>query len=135
LGCGTYCDNRFGGVSTTGHGETIMKFCLAHDIIKRIDYLGEDAQAATEAACKNMTERLMGTGGAITIDNKGNVGVSFTSRRMVSHQIIITPRNLISSDTLNLLSQAWAYQKLNTMHYGIEHDDHLEQIVVQVPYY
>ncbi|KAG5682879.1 hypothetical protein PVAND_012198 [Polypedilum vanderplanki] len=108
LGCGTYCDNRFGGVSTTGHGETIMKSCLAHDIIKRIDYLGEDAQTATETACNNMTERFFGKGGAITIDKDGNVGISFTSKRM-----------------------AWAYQKLNTMHYGIEKDDHFEQIVDQ----
>ncbi|KAL7028146.1 hypothetical protein ACKWTF_005737 [Chironomus riparius] len=108
LGGGTYCDNRYGGVSTTGHGETIMKACLAHDIVKRIDYLGEDAQTATEIACKNMTDRFLGTGGAITIDNKGKVGVSFTSRRM-----------------------AWAYQKLNMMHYGIEKDDHFEQIVEQ----
>lgn len=83
LGCGTYCDNRFGGVSTTGHGETIMKSCLAHDIIKRIEYLGEDAQTSTESACKSMTERFFGTGGAITVDNNGNVGISFTSKRMV----------------------------------------------------
>jgi L-asparaginase / beta-aspartyl-peptidase len=84
LGGGTYCDNRFGGVSTTGHGETIMKACLAHDIIKRMEYLGEDAQTATSTACKNMTDRFIGTGGAITVDHKGNVGVSFTSKRMVS---------------------------------------------------
>lgn len=84
LGGGTYCDNRYGGVSTTGHGEAIMKACLAHDIIKRIDYLKEDAQTATESACKQMTERFLGTGGAITIDSKGNIGISFTSKRMVS---------------------------------------------------
>lgn len=79
-------DNRmnFPGVSTTGHGETIMKACLAHDIIKRMDYLGEDAQTATETACKNMTDRFLGTGGAITIDSKSEVGISFTSTRMVS---------------------------------------------------
>ena len=71
------------GVSTTGHGETIMKSCLAHDILKRIEYLDEDAQTATETACKNMTERFLGTGGAITIDGKGKVGISFTSARMV----------------------------------------------------
>lgn len=84
---------------------------MAFDIIKRIDYLGEDAQTATEAACKNMTEKLKGTGGAITIDSKGKVGVSFTSKKM-----------------------AWAYQKLNKVYYGIEKDDHFEQIVVQIPY-
>ena len=87
LGGGTYCDNRFGGVSTTGHGETIMKACLANDIIKRIEYLGEDAQTATEAACKTMTDRILGTGGAITIDSKRNVGISFTSKRMVRKTI------------------------------------------------
>lgn len=83
LGAETYCDNRYGGCSTTGHGETIMKACLAFDVIKRIDYLGEDAQTATETACKNMTDRFIGTGGCITIDSKGKVGVSFTSKRMV----------------------------------------------------
>lgn len=70
LGGGTYCDNRFAGVSTTGHGETIMKACLSHDIVKRIEYLGESAQEATEAAVKKMTERFFGTGGAITIDSE-----------------------------------------------------------------
>jgi len=88
LGGGTYCDNKVGGVSTTGHGETIMKACLAHDILKRIDYLNEDAQTATEKACKNMTERFTGTGGAITIDSKANVGVYFTSIRMVSCSVV-----------------------------------------------
>jgi L-asparaginase / beta-aspartyl-peptidase len=73
LGGGTYCDNRYAGVSTTGHGETIMKSCLASDIVKRIEYLNEDAQEATETACKNMTERFFGTGGAITIDRKFSV--------------------------------------------------------------
>lgn len=34
---------------------------------------------------------------------------------------------------LNLF-QAWAYQKLNKVFYGIENGDHLEQIVVQIPY-
>lgn len=70
LGGGTYCDNRFGGVSTTGHGETIMKACLAHDIVKRMEYLNETAQQATEQACIKMTERFFGTGGAITIDSE-----------------------------------------------------------------
>jgi len=38
LGCGTYADNEMGGVSTTGHGETIMKFNLAQRILQRIFY-------------------------------------------------------------------------------------------------
>ena len=32
LGCGGYADDAAGAVSTTGHGESISKVCLAHHI-------------------------------------------------------------------------------------------------------
>jgi len=32
-GCGGYADDNIGAVSTTGHGESIMKFCLARTIL------------------------------------------------------------------------------------------------------
>jgi isoaspartyl peptidase/L-asparaginase-like protein (Ntn-hydrolase superfamily) len=32
-GCGGYADDNIGAVSNTGHGESIMKFCLAHTIL------------------------------------------------------------------------------------------------------
>jgi hypothetical protein len=32
-GCGGYADDNVGAVSTTGHGESIMKYCLAHNIL------------------------------------------------------------------------------------------------------
>ena len=111
LGSGTYCDNRFAGVSTTGHGETIMRSVLAHDIIKRMDYLKEDIQTACDNACQSMTKRFVGTGGVIAIDHSGNVGVSFTSNRM-----------------------AWAYQKYDKLHYGSDPGDNMEQIVVKLNY-
>lgn len=105
-----------------------MKACLAHDIIKRIEYLGEDAQTATTSACKNMTERFLGTGGAITIDSKSRVGISFTSARMVSIDCFEW-RNFNRK-----AFQAWAYQKHDKMFYGIEKDDHFEQSVVLMQY-
>lgn len=111
IGSGTYADNRIGGASSTGHGETIMRSVLTHDVMKRMDYLKEDVQTATENACKNMTERFFGTGGVIALDKTGKVGIHFTSQRM-----------------------AWAYQKLDKVYYGIEPDDHYEQLVVR-PYY
>lgn len=100
LGSGTYADNQLGGVSTTGHGETIMRYNLAHDILKRIQYLKEDAQTATRNSLVDMTERLTGTAGAITIDRSGEIGIYFTSQKM-----------------------AWAYQKGETVHYGIKKGD------------
>ncbi|XP_055844764.1 probable isoaspartyl peptidase/L-asparaginase GA20639 [Episyrphus balteatus] len=96
LGCGTYADNKIGGVSTTGHGETIMRFNLAQRILQNINHKHVSAQQATEDVCKEMTQRLIGTGGAITIDKEGNIGIYFTSKRM-----------------------AWGYIKDNQLVYGI----------------
>lgn len=98
LGCGTYADNSVGGVSTTGHGETIMRFNLAQKILEKIKYEKKSPQQATEDSCKEMTNRLVGTGGAITIDACGEIGIHWTSKRM-----------------------AWAYIKENDLVYGIDH--------------
>lgn len=104
LGCGTYADNLLGGVSTTGHGETIMRFNLAQKIMGKIRYEKKTAQVATEEACKEMTGRLIGTGGAITIDPQGQLGIYWTSQRM-----------------------GWAYVKSGEIFYGIDHGKQLKE--------
>ncbi|XP_063237320.1 isoaspartyl peptidase/L-asparaginase [Bacillus rossius redtenbacheri] len=81
IGSGGYADDAVGAVSTTGHGESIMKFCLAHYILTLMKQ-GRSAQEATAAACEEMTRRLSNTGGAITVSSKGDVGIAFTSKRM-----------------------------------------------------
>lgn len=106
IGCGTYCDNRFGGVSTTGHGDVLMRGCVAHDIVKRMEYLGESIQVASENGCKRLLTDFKGTGGVVGIDNNGNTAMFFTSQRM-----------------------AWAYQRSRTLHYGIrKKDDFTEEV-------
>lgn len=100
IGSGTYADNTVGGVSSTGHGETIMRFNLAQQILSKIRYQKLTAQQATEEACREMTERLTGTGGAITIDAQGNLGIYWTSKRM-----------------------AWAYAKGGDLVYGVDHGE------------
>lgn len=105
LGSGTSADNNAGAVSTTGSGETIMKYNVAIKILQRIELLNEDANTATERVLRDMTARLTQTAGAITIDKTGAVGFYWTSEKM-----------------------AWAYQRGNTVHYGIKHgDDFSEQ--------
>lgn len=106
IGCGTYCDNRFGGISSTGHGDILMRACLAHEVITRIEYLNEEIQVASENACKKMLDDFKGTGGVIGLDKNGNVSVAFTSQRM-----------------------AWAYQRDTTLHYGIKKKDNFTQEV------
>jgi len=36
-GAGGYCDNRVGTISTTGHGDSIMRYCLAQKIIQMLE--------------------------------------------------------------------------------------------------
>lgn len=104
LGSGTYADNLSGAVSTTGHGETILRFNVATKILQRIEHLDESAQTATQRVLQDMTSRLTQTAGAITIDRNAQIGIYWTSEKM-----------------------AWAYQRGNTIHYGIRHgDDFLE---------
>lgn len=61
---------------------------------------GKSAQEATSTAISDMTKKLKNTAGAITISKNGHVGIDFSSERM-----------------------AWAYQRGDTIHYGIEHGD------------
>lgn len=97
LGSGTYADNGRGGVSTTGHGETIMRYNLAQRILAAMEYKGLSAQAAADQECRAMTQRLGGTGGAIVVGHDGDLGIGFSSRRM-----------------------AWGYVQDGTIFYGIE---------------
>lgn len=94
IGSGTYADDNVGAVSTTGHGETVAKFCLAHAIIRDMDY-GKTAQKATNDCVQKMTERLHNTAGAITLSKDGDVGIGFSTEHM-----------------------SWAYIKNNELHYG-----------------
>ncbi|KAH8289745.1 hypothetical protein KR054_010204 [Drosophila jambulina] len=106
LGSGTYADNGRGGVSTTGHGETIMRYNLAQRILAAIEHKGLSAQEAADQECREMTKRLGGTGGAIVIGHKGDLGIGFTSQRM-----------------------AWGYVQDGTIFYGIE-----GKVVLQEPF-
>lgn len=89
-----------GTVSTTGHGETIMRFNVAHRILQRMDLLKESAQTATENVLREMTRRLKYTAGAITLSPKGEPGIYFTSQKM-----------------------AWTYRKGNRIFSGIRLGD------------
>ncbi|XP_037938419.1 probable isoaspartyl peptidase/L-asparaginase GA20639 [Teleopsis dalmanni] len=104
LGCGTYADSLYGGVSTTGYGEAIMRFNLAQRIIQKIELQGKSAQEATSEVLSDMKKRVLGGCGAITIDAKGNVGIDWNSKRM-----------------------GWAYVRDGSMHYGINHGEVLTE--------
>lgn len=81
IGCGAYCDNTIGGVSCTGHGESIMKTCLAHRVISAMKQ-GDPACKAAASGLSYMKTRVGGFGGVIALSCKGELGVKFSTERM-----------------------------------------------------
>jgi beta-aspartyl-peptidase (threonine type) len=70
IGCGTYADNRLGGVSATGHGEAFIRTVLARtalDILKDLD----DPEQAAQVALDVVREDGRGEGGLILVDWRG----------------------------------------------------------------
>jgi beta-aspartyl-peptidase (threonine type) len=81
VGCGCYADNESAAVSTTGHGESIMKVVLAkmaNDAVAS----GKFPQAAADDAVALLTKRTTGRGGLIILDRKGQVGIAFSTPHM-----------------------------------------------------
>ena len=80
VGCGGYA-NKEGAVSTTGHGESIMKAMLAREVVYNIER-GHPPSHACDKALQRMFQRVGGQGGAIAIDSHGQAGRGFTTKRM-----------------------------------------------------
>ncbi|KAK2707270.1 isoaspartyl peptidase/L-asparaginase-like [Artemia franciscana] len=81
VGAGAYCDNLGGGVSATGHGESIIRVSLAHQTVGLMKS-GETADDACKMALSDMAERVHGAGGLIAISKNGDIGYHFTTERM-----------------------------------------------------
>jgi len=82
VGSGGYADNKIGGASSTGHGESIMKVNLAKLVLTYLE-AGNPIQEAAEKALEYMRQRVDGNGGVIALDTHGNIGHSYTTTRMV----------------------------------------------------
>lgn len=101
IGSGTYADDEMGAVSSTGHGESILKYCLAHKILLSMKEK-TGAQEATKNAIDALTKRLHNTAGAITVSRCGDIGIYHSTATM-----------------------SWAYCVLGqgVIKFGIKYDD------------
>jgi beta-aspartyl-peptidase (threonine type) len=81
VGCGCYADNLGGAVSSTGHGESIMKVVLAK---AASDFVaaGKPPQEAADAAISLLAKRTEGPAGLIILDRQGRPGFAFSTRDM-----------------------------------------------------
>ncbi|MBD2732179.1 isoaspartyl peptidase/L-asparaginase [Nostoc sp. FACHB-892] len=81
VGCGLYADNKIGGCSTTGDGESIIPVVLAKTAI---DFLTGDRHPdeAAQMAIDTLVSKVKGEAGCILIDRQGRVGWAYNSSHM-----------------------------------------------------
>jgi len=80
VGSGGYA-NTFAGVSTTGHGESILKVVLAREVARNVENGLSPMQACIEGV-DMMFDKTEGQGGVICIDKDGNWGRGFSTCTM-----------------------------------------------------
>jgi L-asparaginase / beta-aspartyl-peptidase len=80
-GCGYFADNKLGGASSTGHGESIIRVQLSRTAVDLAASL--PAAAACRAAVAILHERTKGFGGVIMIDHRGQIGFAGNTPNMV----------------------------------------------------
>lgn len=105
IGSGGYADNNVGAVSTTGHGEAIMKVTLARLILFHMEQ-GQSVEAASDLALDYMKSRVDGLGGVVTVDPQGHWAARFNSLQM-----------------------AWAAAQKDTLHYGLYAGEHFTKSI------
>jgi beta-aspartyl-peptidase (threonine type) len=82
IGAGTYADNRSCAVSATGHGEIFIRAAVAHDIAARMRFGHRElAQAVREVVLEELPA-MLGEGGVIAIDTRGEIALEFNSEGM-----------------------------------------------------
>ncbi|XP_075058702.1 isoaspartyl peptidase/L-asparaginase [Mixophyes fleayi] len=81
IGCGGYADNNIGAISTTGHGESIMKVTLARLILHYMEK-GMSTEEAADAGLNYMKTRVDGYGGVIFVNNSGEWTAKFSTEQM-----------------------------------------------------
>jgi len=81
VGCGCYADNGGAAVSSTGHGESIMKVVLAK-MASDLVSTGKSPQEAAHDAIAILSKRTTGRGGLIIIDAEGRAGFAFSTLHM-----------------------------------------------------
>ncbi len=82
IGGGTYADNASCAVSATGDGEYFLRAVAAHDIAALVEYKGLTVAQAARVVIHEKIKPAGGEGGAIVLDPRGNLAMTFSSEGM-----------------------------------------------------
>lgn len=82
VGAGLFCQRGVGGVSATGHGESILQTVLCKHIIDLMAMRKLPLSEATQDALQLMRRQTAGCGGVVALDASGNWAADFTTSRM-----------------------------------------------------
>ncbi len=82
IGAGTYANNKTCGVSCTGHGEFFIRYAVAHAISSAMEYGNMNVQEAGDLVINQQLVEAGGTGGAIILDQNGNIAMPFNTEGM-----------------------------------------------------
>jgi L-asparaginase / beta-aspartyl-peptidase len=81
VGAGTWADDATVAVSCTGHGESIIRAALAHEVDALLRHGGLGLHEACEEAVAGL-ERYGGDGGLIAVSARGEVAATFSTPAM-----------------------------------------------------
>jgi beta-aspartyl-peptidase (threonine type) len=82
IGAGCYANNRTCAVSVTGDRQFIVSGMIAHSISCVMEFTGCGIQQACDHVVQVRNRAVKGDIGVIGLDAKGNIGISFNSKRM-----------------------------------------------------
>jgi beta-aspartyl-peptidase (threonine type) len=77
VGAGAYADNRKGGASSTGWGESIIKILLAKTVVDAMAEVG--VRRAARRGVKTLKEKVGGLGGIICINRQGQMAYDYNT--------------------------------------------------------
>ncbi|XP_037585643.1 isoaspartyl peptidase/L-asparaginase-like [Cebus imitator] len=81
VGSGGYADNDIGAISTTGHGESILKVNLARLTLYHMEQ-GKTVEEAADLSLGYMKSRVKGLGGLILVSKTGDWVAKWTTTSM-----------------------------------------------------
>ncbi len=81
IGAGTYADDEAGAVSTTGHGEGMIRIAAAHTAAAAMAR-GESAEVAASLVIARLTAKIGTNGGLIAVDHARRWGLARSTDTM-----------------------------------------------------